>query len=225
MIKTFVCILAFLLSGLPAAAQEIAPKFVYEPVFEVALNYTDIPKMEDCKEEKPGQAEYHRCRNSALVYARAKQNAKAKNQPLMLLFGFDNCPSCAILHRQLFNPKKPVETRDIIQYFSKTQINEHFTAQKPLKISVVRIHARSKHGLKLADDLGVTKMATDRGWYRVWSPFLLLVNPHTGAMHSESYWESKEGYCNYPAILAVSIEGIGMAKPGKPYRARKRCKY
>ena len=222
--KFLIC-LFLLLASATANAQDTAPAFIYEPIFEPALDYTKIPLMNDCKEERPGRTEYHRCRNSQKIYDAAKKNAQAKNQPLMVLFGFDTCPSCAVLHRQIFDPKRPMETRDIIQFFSVAEINERFATNKPLKISVVRIHARSKHGLKLADDLGVTKMANDRGWYRVWSPFLLLVNPHTGKMHSESYWESKEGYCNYPTILAVSIEGVGMTKPGKPYQERKRCKY
>jgi len=215
-----------LLGSSAAFAQDkVAPASLFMPVFEPALDYTDIPKQDGCQEEIPGRTRYHRCRNSAQIYARAKQNAEAKNQPLMVVFGFDTCPSCAALDRRIFNPKRPVETRDVVQFFSSAELKDHLENDRPLKISVVRIHARSKHGLKLADDLGVTRMSEERGWYRVWSPFLLFVNPASGQMHSESYWESKEGYCNYGTIIAVSVEAIAMARPGTPYRERKRCKY
>jgi hypothetical protein len=94
-----------------------------------------------------------------------------------------------------------------------------------MKISVVRIHARSKHGLALADELGVTAMAKERGWHRVWSPFVLFVNPHTGVMHSESYWEAESGYCEYGAVFAASIEGIGMSPKGTHHQTREICSY
>ncbi len=221
----FISLLGFNLAAAQETPRETLPKSLFAPIFEPALDYTAIPKKAKCKEERPGRTRYHRCRDSAQIYARAKQNARAKNQPLMVVFGFDSCPSCAALDREIFNPKRPVETRDVIQYFTGPEIKDYLDNDRPLTISVVRIHARSKHGLRLADDLGVTKMAEDRGWYRVWSPFLLFVNPVSGQLHSESYWESKQGYCNYGAIIAVSIEGIGMAKPGTPYQERRRCKY
>jgi len=224
-LSLFVCMFSSNLAAAQDKPEDTLPASLFAPIFEPALVYADIPQKQKCKEEKPGYTQYHRCRDSAQIYALAKQNAKAKNQPLMVVFGFDNCPSCAALDRQIFNPKRPMETRDVIQFFTGPEIKDYVDNERPLKISVVRVHARSRHGLKLADDLGVTAMAEERGWYRVWSPFLLFINPVNGQLHSESYWESKEGYCNYGTIIAVSIEGIGMSKPGTPYRPRKRCKY
>lgn len=203
--------------------QDKLNQLLAQPLFESALEYTDIPKLEDCTERTIRPPAYHACRDSADIYAKALANAKAKNQPLMVVFGFDSCPNCRRMHKQVFHPKHPMRNADIIKYFSKPAISSYVLQNKPLKVSVVRIHARSKHGLKLADDLGVTKMAQARGWHRVWSPFVLFVNPHSGHMSSESYWDPKEIYCDWGADFAASIESVGMVQVGRPYTERKRC--
>lgn len=194
------------------------------PLFEAALDYNDIPHMENCTERTLRPPAYHACRNSALIYAKALANAKTKNQPLMVVFGFDSCPNCRTMHKQVFHPKHPMRNADIIKYLSKSAINNYVLKAQSLKISVVRIHARSKHGLQLADTLGVTQMAKARGWHRVWSPFVLFVNPQSGQMHSESYWEPKEVYCDWGADFAAALEGIEIIPSGALYIERKRCK-
>ena len=95
--------------------------------------------------------------------------------------------------------------------------------EKPFKLPFIRLHARSDHGLVLADELGITEMAVAAGWHRVWSPFVVLVNPKTGAMTSESEWEAKEIYCDWTGGTATSLEKIDMAEAGEPVMARKRC--
>ena len=194
------------------------------PLFEPALDYTKIPKIEDCEEKTIGPPKYHACRNSRAIYDRAFANTKITGQPLMVIFGFDTCPSCKAMDRVVFNPKNPMTNTHLVRYFSKPAINKIVSENAPLKISVVHIHSRSKHGLKLADELGATKMATDRGWHRVWSPFILFINPQTGKMHSESYWEAEELFCDWGAELAANIEGIAIVEKGASYIERKRCK-
>lgn len=194
------------------------------PLFEPAVEYTEIPKLADCKERTLRVPKYHKCRNSSKIYAQALANAKAKNQPLMVIFGFDSCPGCRRIHKQVFHPKHPMRNADIIKFLSKPAINSYVLQNTPMKISVVRIHTRSKHGLKLADDLGVTKMAIARGSRRVWSPFIVFINPHSGHMASESYLRPKERYCDWGADFAASVESIGMVQVGTAYAERKRCK-
>ena len=96
-------------------------------------------------------------------------------------------------------------------------------AGKSFKQPYVRLHARAEHGLALADELGITQMAQTAGWHRVWSPFVVFINPKTGAMTSESEWEAKEIYCDWAAGIATSLEKIDMVEAGEPVMARKRC--
>lgn len=194
------------------------------PLFEPALNYTDIPKINECRERTLRTPKYHACRNSTQIYAKALANAKAKNQSLMVVFGFDSCPHCRRLYKQVFHPKHPMRNADIVKYFSKPAINAYVLHNQPLKVSTVYIHVRTKHGLKLADDLGVTKMAKARGGNRVWSPFIVFVNPLTGRMSSESHWNPEDTYCDWGADFAAGLEGIGTLQTGTPYAERKRCK-
>lgn len=212
------------LAQMTPAQQKHMASLMETPLFEPALDYSQIPKIEECEEKTLRPPKYHSCRDSRAIYDKALANAKSEGQPLMVIFGFDTCPSCRAMAMQMFDPKRPMQNNHIVRYLSKPAINSIVLENTPLKISVVRIHSRSKHGLKLADELGATKMATDRGWHRVWSPFILFVNPETEAMHSESFWEAEELFCDWGAELATNIEGIGFVKKGKPYVERKRCK-
>lgn len=207
-----------------SAQQDTLARLLEAPLFEPALDYSEIPRFEDCEDRTLRPPKYHECRDSAAVYAKALENAETKNQPLMLIFGFDTCPSCAAMDKVVFNRKRPMTNNHLVRYLSRPAINDYVASGTPLTISVVYIHSRSKHGLELADDLGVTKLATDRGWHRVWSPFILFIDPKTGNMHSESYWEAKSVFCDWGAEFATGIEAIGYAAPGKPYLERKRCK-
>ena len=211
-----------------SAAPTPAPKaqlaaFERAPVFKTALDYNAIPRIEGCTDEVPRDVKYHNCRDSKAIYTRALSIAKAMDKPLMVIFGFNKCPYCIKLESEIMDSRKPLRSADIAQYFSAAEHAKYKAAEKPFKLPYLRLHARSEHGLALADELGVTEMAKAAGWHRVWSPFVVFVNPRTGEMTSESEWEAKEVYCDWAAGLATSLEKIGMADAGEPVTVRKRC--
>lgn len=208
----------------PAKAQTALDTALDTPLFEMAVDYETIPFIEGCVPNFKRRSIYHECRDSRAIYDKALGNAKAKNQALMVIFGFNTCPACRAYESVMFSPKRPLINQDLMIYASEEDVTAFENAAKPMKISLVRIHSRSPHGLKLADELGVTQMAIDRGWHRVWSPFILFVNPATGQMNSESYWEADDRYCDMRTDLAVNMEGIGMATKGTPLYPRERCK-
>jgi len=186
-------------------------KLMEIPVFEDALDISQIPKIEDCKEHTIRAPKYNKCRNSTAIYARALANAQAANHPLMVVFGFDTCPPCAALDKSVFNPQTPMTNDKIVRYYSKTALNEYAATGKPLKIMVAFIHSKSKHGQKLAVDLGIKNPLRP--------PFILLIDPVTGAQHSES----KARYCDWGAQFAADLEGIASIQTGDSNRPRLRC--
>ena len=188
-------------------------------VFTDAVDYASFPDIENCEEESVQDLKYFKCKDSQDIYLAALDSAKAQNKPLMVTFGFNTCPYCKVLDAEIYDPDNPITAQAVKQYLSPEAAMElgDFT------LPAVRLHARSDHGLKLADNLGVTQMAQDRGWHRVWSPFVVFVNPQTGAMASESLWEASEIYCDWPANIAVSLEKNGYVARGKPQVQRKRC--
>lgn len=206
----------------PAPKPELAA-FERALVFKAALDYNAIPLIDGCTDEVPRDMKYHNCRDSKAIYTRALATAKAMDKPLMVIWGFNKCPYCLKLESEIMDPRKPLRSRDVAQYFSDAQHAKYMAAEKPFKLPYVRLHARSEHGLALADELGVTEMAKAAGWHRVWSPFVVFVNPQTGAMTSESEWEAKEVYCDWAAGVATSLEKIEMAEAGEPVTVRKRC--
>ena len=211
-------------SSEPTAAPK-AELAAYEraPIFKTALDYNAIPRIEGCTDEVPRDLKYHNCRDSKAIYTRALSTAKAMDKPLMVIFGFNKCPYCIKLESEIMDPRKPLRSADVAQYFSVAEHAKYKAAVTPLKLPFVRLHARSEHGLALADELGVTQMAQAAGWHRVWSPFVVFVNPQTGEMTSESEWEAKEIYCDWAAGVVTSLEKIDMAEVGEPKVARKRC--
>lgn len=190
-----------------------------QSVFTDAIDYASFPNIENCEEENVREIKYYNCKNSKDIYLAALKSAKEQNKPLMVTFGFNTCPYCKVLDAEIYNPVNPITSEAVKQYIS----SESARALGDFSVLTVRLHARSEHGLKLADDLGVTQMAQARGWHRVWSPFVVFVNSQTGAMASESLWEAKEIYCDWSANIAVSLEKNGFIERGQPQTQRKRC--
>ncbi len=188
-------------------------------VFKEAIDYSTIPSLPNCTEEKVRTVKYFQCKDSRSIYEAAFEKAKSEGKPLMVTFGFNTCPYCLRLDKEIYDPANPIKADAVTQYLSR----EAAATLGDLEVLTVRLHARSEHGLRLADDLGITEMAQSRGWHRVWSPFIVFVNPQTGAMSSESLWEAKQSYCDWAASIAVSLEKNGMVKRGRPQTPRKRC--
>jgi len=220
--RLFLIMLVVTLSNGIAWAQDDRA-FVNEPVFEPAIDYNKVPVIANCREEAVPVVKYFACRDSQAIYDKALANAKKSGQPLMVIFGFNKCPYCEVLERGIFNSENPVRGVNVARYYSRSELETFLKSKKSLKISVVRLHARSPHGLALADKLGVTKMANDRGWHRVWSPFVVMVNPETGKMASESKWEAKEVYCDWSVTVVANLENVDLVERGIPYAERKRC--
>lgn len=221
-------------SGPPIAPQSGAPaqdpvqaafeKQLLTPLFSPAINYEDIPRLENCRDEVSRRLRYHNCRDSREIYTAALKAAKDQDKPLVVFFGFNKCPYCAVLHKQIFDPARPMRDGNIVRYFSREAIENYGRSGRSLDLPYINIHARSPHGLKLANDIGVTAMAKTRGWHRVWSPFIVFIDPDTERLVSQNYWEAPETHCDPMADFAVNLEELGVITTGTPATERKRCK-
>ncbi len=226
---------AFAQAGPPPASSPSGPtvadpvqaafeKQLASPLFSPAIDYEAIPRLENCRDEVPRNLRYHNCRDSRAVYTAALKAAKARNRPLAVFFGFNKCPYCAVLHKQIFDPARPMRDGNLVRYLSSEAIEDYGRSGQPLNLPYVNIHARVPHGVKLADDIGATALAKTRGWHRVWSPFIVFIDPETEQLVSQSYWEAPETHCDPIADFAVNLEELGTVKTGKPVTVRKRCK-
>jgi len=199
-------------------------KQLLTPLFKPAIDYNETARLENCRDEVPRRLRYHNCRDSRALYEAGLEAAKADGKPLAVFFGFNKCPYCAVLHKQIFDPARPMRDGNLVRYFSRDAIEDYGRAGKPLQIPYINIHARSPHGLKLADEIGITAMAKQRGWHRVWSPFIAFVDPESGKIVSQNYWEAPETHCDPIADFAVNLEELGVIKAGPPTTERERCK-
>lgn len=210
----------------PPAADEVQLAFekqLASPLFKPAIDYDKIARLPNCRDEVTRGLRYHNCRDSREIYTAALAAAKAQDKPLVIVFGFNRCPYCAVLHKQIFNPARPMRDANLVRYFSKPAVETYGQTGESLALPYIYIHARSDHGLKLADDLGVTALAKARGWHRVWSPFVVFVNSETEVLASQNYWEAPETHCDPIADFAANLEELGMIEKGSPVTPRKRC--
>jgi len=199
-------------------------KQLLTPLFKAAVDYETLPRLDNCRDEVPRRLRYHNCRDSRAIYDAGLKAAREANKPLIIFFGFNKCPYCAVLEKQIFDPQRPLRDGNLVRYFSPEAIENYGQNAAPLELPYINIHARSPHGLKLADDIGVSALAKARGWHRVWSPFIVFVDPKTERLVSQNYWEAPETHCDPIADFAVNLEELGVIKPGTPVSERKRCK-
>ncbi|MCA8892982.1 MAG: hypothetical protein KDA56_14450, partial [Hyphomonas sp.] len=84
--------LAFAACGREAAAPQ-GPL-----LFEKAVNYIAFQPIEGCTGER-AKPTYFKCLDARELYDAAVIRAEEENRPLMIVWGFDECPSCMKLEK------------------------------------------------------------------------------------------------------------------------------
>ena len=191
------------------------------PLFDTNFDYDAVSTLPNCNQRVTPRTKYFKCKNSAELFVAAKDWAKTSDQPLMVIFGFDECPSCQAIEQLYFGRKEPISKEMFIPFVSDIQAK---TKDIPT-ISVARIHIRNENAEAMVKRLGLVDYAESKNWHRLWSPFIVLFDPKTGEWHSEETWDSEIVYC-YDAIaeIAVSLEELGYMQKGKTLKYRETCK-
>lgn len=177
-------------------------------LFVEAVDYTALEPEGGCSTD-PQNAIYHSCIDSETLYTAALASAKEAGNPLMIVWGFNECPYCKVFDAENFNPDAPWTTADFMKKLRPEQraaLSKE--ARSDYQISIVRLHSRTANGLAFADKLGVTDMALERGRHRVWSPFIMVVNTETGAMHTEEKWNAQWSFCESASEFIVNLVAI-----------------
>ena len=191
------------------------------PLFDTNFDYDAVSTLPNCNQRVTPRTKYFKCKNSTELFVAAKDWAKASDQPLMVIFGFDECPSCQAIEQLYFGRKEPISKEMFIPFVSDIQAK---TKDIPT-ISVARIHIRNENAEAMVKRLGLVDYAESKNWHRLWSPFIVLFDPKSGEWHSEETWDSEIVYC-YDAIaeIAVSLEELGYMQKGKTLKYRETCK-
>jgi len=177
-------------------------------LFVDAVDYEALNPQAGCLSD-PADPIYWSCIDTETLYTAALESAKVAGNPLMVIWGFNECPYCKVFDGENFNPERPWKTADFIKKLTPDQrAAMSKEAQESFQISVVRLYSRSDNGLAFADKLGVTAMARERGWHRVWSPFIMVVDPETGKMHTEEAWNAQWSFCESASEFIVNLVAI-----------------
>lgn len=178
-------------------------------LFVEAVDYQALQPEGGCPAD-PDTAIYYACIDSETLYTGALEAAKARGTPLMVIWGFNECPYCKVFDGENFNPDRPWKTADFIKKLTPDQRAAMSAEEKKnFQISIVRLHARTANGLAFADKIGVTALARERGWNRVWSPFIMVVDPETEQIHTEEKWNAEWSFCESASEFIVNLVAIG----------------
>lgn len=193
-----------------------------KPLFVDAIDYADFTPAAGCTADVP-DATYRACLDPRALYAAAVESAEAADNPLMVIWGFEECPYCKKFAAEEMNPESPRTISDFTtNTLSKAQRDSLPNSGKDFQISVLHLHVRAPDGASLAEALGVTDIARERGWHRVWSPFVSFTRPGTNTFVAQTQFEQGEKPCNYVDDFAISLEQLGYI-PADESKVREMC--
>ncbi|MEL6824917.1 MAG: hypothetical protein AAFN91_01615 [Pseudomonadota bacterium] len=193
-----------------------------KPLFVSAIDYDDFTPAAGCTLDV-ADATYRACLDPRALYAAAVESAEAADNPLMVVWGFEECPYCMKFKAEEMNPESPRTIADFVtNTLSESQRASLPNSGKDFQISYVHIHVRAEDGASLAEALGVTDIARDRGWHRVWSPFVSFTRPGSNTFVAQTQFEQGEKPCNYVDDFAISLEQLGYI-PADDSKVREMC--
>lgn len=179
------------------------------PLFVSAVDYADFTPAPGCTLDV-ADATYRACIDPRALYAAAVESAQEADNPLMVIWGFEECPFCKKFAAEEMNPNNPRMIADFItNTLSDTQRESLPNSGRDFQISVLHLHVRAPAGASLAEALGVTDIARDRGWHRVWSPFVSFTRPGSNTFVAQTQFQQGEKPCNYVDDFAISLEQLG----------------
>ncbi|MBO6689882.1 MAG: hypothetical protein JJ931_15195 [Henriciella sp.] len=193
-----------------------------KPLFVSAVDYADFTPAPGCTADVD-DATYRACIDPRALYAAAIESATQADNPLMVIWGFEECPYCKKFAAEEMSPENP----RLISDFVGNTLTEAQRASLPdngrdFQISVLHLHVRAPMGEALAEQLGVTDIARSRGWHRVWSPFVTFTRPGSHTFVAQTQFQQGEKPCNYVDDFAISLEQIGYI-PADESKERPMC--
>nr|WP_156780931.1 hypothetical protein [Hyphomonas sp. Mor2] len=193
-----------------------------KPLFVPAVDYADFTPAPGCVVDKP-DADYRACIDPRALYAAAIESATEADNPLMVIWGFQECPFCQKFAAEEMNPENPRLIGDFVgNALTETQRASLPNNGEDFQISVLHLHVRAPMGEALAEQLGVTDIARSRGWHRVWSPFVTFTRPGSHTFVAQTQFQQGEKPCNYVDDFAISLEQLGYI-PADESKTRPMC--
>ncbi|MEZ6002507.1 thioredoxin family protein [Hyphomonas sp.] len=191
-------------------------------VFEKSVDYTAFQPIEGCKGER-AKPVYFKCLDARELYDAAVSRAAEEGRPLMIVWGFDECPSCMKLEKtELSGRNAWTVDRFLKEALTPIQRKAALASQDEYRILTLKIDVRRPSGAALAEEIGVTGMAQERGRDRVRTPFITLTNAETGVLVSQA--ELGQGFrpCTRGDEFVLDLVEAGFL-PDDPSRDRRQC--
>ena len=191
-------------------------------LFEKAVDYAGFQPIEGCTGER-ARPTYFKCLDARQLYDAAISRAKEEGRPLMIVWGFDECPSCMALEKtELSGRNAWTEERFLAEALTPAQRAAALESQEDYRILTLKIDVRRPSGEALAEELGVTDIARERGWPSVWTPFITLTNAETGTLVSQAAFQQGARPCERSDEFVINLVEAGFL-PEDTSRDRPMC--
>ena len=179
-----------------------------QQLFVEAVDYTKFEPIDGCTRDRE-EAIYKGCLRPRELYDAALTTARGMKRPLMIVWGFDECPGCQSFEARYFGAQPKFTTNLMRRHaLSPVQIDAINNSDVAEQIPILRIQVREPLGAELAEQLGVTDIARARGWHRVWTPFITFTHHDTEEIVSQSIFTEGEFPCYYSHEFAMNLEQL-----------------
>jgi len=191
-------------------------------VFEKAIDYAAFQPIEGCTGER-AKPIYFKCLDAQQLYDAAFSQAKEDGRPLMVVWGFDECPSCMKLEKtELSGRKAWTVDRFLTDALTPAQRDAALASQDDYRILTLKIDVRHPSGAALAEEIRVTDIANARGYDRIRTPFITLTNAETGVLVSQAELGEGSRPCTRSDEFVLNLVEAGFL-PDDPSRDRRMC--
>lgn len=185
-----------------------------QPLFVEAVDYRTIDTVDGCETE-PYHKEriYPQCTDPEKLYAAAIAFATANNLPLVIDWGFDECPGCQARERRLRAPDFDLSSQGLLASMTEDQEIAFSSYTHGLnQIALVRMnsHGSFQHFQDFAERIGAQRVARDLGWRKVWSPLFMVVNPNTNEVAAND-WFGGYSFCTLIEEINEGLQQVGIA--------------
>lgn len=191
-------------------------------VFEKVVDPSAFQPIEGCTGER-AKPTYFKCLDARQLYEAAYSRAQQEDRPLMIVWGFDECPSCKKLEKTELSGRKAWTVDHFLKdALTPAQRKAALASQEDYRILTLKIDIRRPSGEALAEEIGVTRIARERGYDRVRTPFITLTNTNTGVLVSQA--ELGQGFrpCTRADEFVLNLIEAGFL-PDDPSRERRKC--
>lgn len=159
--------------------------------------------------------------NPDKLYAAAIKFAQDNHMPLVIDWGFDECPGRQAREAMLRSPDFDMTSEGLLATMTqgqKEEFNTYTLGRNQIALVRMNSHQSFQHFQDFAERIGAQTVVQGLGWHKVWSPLFMVADPRTESLAAND-WFAGYRYCTLIEEITAGLEQIGIA-PRDIFRLR-----